>query len=186
MHLDPSGEIAVEAIWATLKKMAISGAINLVTSFGAALISNQKFSLRDGTVAFIAGAGSGINPLIGGVVGGGYAAYSSYESGANIGGVILSGFAAFVCNACSLGGLSKYLEGLAKVFVETVFTSASNLLSAVIYKGVQQKTPKAESVPVPAPSPTPTPTPSPYPSPPVSPSSSSRYSTPFTPYWSSV
>ena len=148
-YADPSGTIAVEIIVALAKQAAVGAVINLATSYLAATITGQSFTLRDGCWAAVAGAGSGIHPALGGTIGGIYAAYSSYENGVDTAGIIISGVVSFCCTAFSVGGLSEFVEGAAGVFVDATFTFASNLISAATYTGISKnatKTTKSSNI----------------------------------------
>ena len=141
-YADSTGTLAVAAVLALAKKAAIGAVINLATSYLAATITGQSFTLRDGCWAAVAGAGSGIHPALGGAIGGIYAAYSSYENGVDTAGIIVSGVTSFCCTAFCVGSFSKYVEGVAAPFVDAIFTFASNAISAATYAGISKKTTK--------------------------------------------
>ena len=134
-------------IWATI---LIGATVNLVTSYLAAKMTNQQFTLVDGLVAVAAGGVGAVLPGVGGLISGAYTGYMAHKNGATTKQAVLCGAVAFSCTAFSMGGISDLVEEgakltgklAAKAFVNTTFTTAYNGISAATYSGVVKNSQK--------------------------------------------
>ena len=132
----------------------IGAGINLVTSYLAAKVTNQQFTLMDGLVAAAAGGVGAILPGVGGLMSGAYTAYMAYENGATVKEAVFCGAISFSCTAFSMGGVSSQItEGfkitgkyITQAFVNTTFSTAYNSISAATYRGVVNKAQKKTTV----------------------------------------
>ena len=68
-------------IWGAI---LIGATVNLVTSYLAAKITNQQFTLVDGLVAVAAGGVGAVLPGVGGFISGAYTAHMAYKNGAEM------------------------------------------------------------------------------------------------------
>lgn len=137
-------------IWGAI---LIGAGVNLVTSYFAAKMTNQQFTLMDALVAVAAGGFGAVLPGVGGLISGAYTGYMAYKNGATTKQAVLCGAVAFSCTAFSMGGISDLVdEGAkltgklaAKTFVNTTFTTAYNGISAATYGGIVKKSQKSKS-----------------------------------------
>ena len=115
----------------------------MTTSYIAAKVTGQNYSLSDGFVAAASGAACAFGPVgavIAGLISGGYSAYASYTSGNNLGGSLLTGIASGVLTGAGIGnivGLNQTVSNLGlQALLDFVFCTGYNSMSAAIYKSV--------------------------------------------------
>ena len=161
--LDWSGDFIVSALTATLISAAISGAINIATTCLAAKVTGQEIHAMDIIIAGASGAfaGSGIKGLIiaGGVISGIYTAYSAYQSGASLGGALVSGVVNSLVTIGSPSNITNSVTGIGPYEVvnktvqigykemafaatDAVFSAGSNLVSATTTKSMPVVSPR--------------------------------------------
>ena len=148
-------------IWGAI---LIGATVNLVTSYLAAKMTNQQFTLMDGLVAVAAGGFGAVLPGIGGLISGAYTGYMAYKNGATTKQAVLCSAVAFSCTAFSMGGISDLVEEgakltgklAAKTLVNTTFTTAYNGIAAATYSGIMKKAQNNKTTPSPRSEKTPT------------------------------
>jgi len=121
----------------------VGAAVNVATTFIAAKVTGQKYTWRDAVVAAASGGANAIpvvGPLISGVITGGYTACVSYQNGATVGEALVCGTVAATCTTLSISNLANFqgptLELATNAFVDLVFGTANNSISAAVYKAV--------------------------------------------------
>ena len=147
---DPTGEFAL----ITLAYAAAGAVVNVATSYIAAKVTGQGYSLFDGLVAAASGAACAFGPagaVIAGLISGGYSAYASYSNGVNTTGVLLTGIASGILTGAGIGnivGLNQSVANLGvQAFMDLVFCTGYNSMSAAIYKSVTLDSPSTNKKP---------------------------------------
>jgi len=138
IRVDTSGEL-----W----EFVVAGAvINVVTTFCAAKITGQSYSKRDLMMAAVAGGVNAlgkIGPIINGVISGLYAGITSYRNDVGLWESILSGGLSGVLAAASISNLANAKKQILSLginsFVDFVFGTGYNSISASVYKTVNDK-----------------------------------------------
>ena len=133
---DPSGDSA-----SVLLLFCITGAIiNVLTTFIGAVVTGQSYSALDGLVAAAAGAACVFDPILGGLISGIYTTIMSYQNGADLWAALLAGGFAGVLTTLGIGNLAALEKTLANLgvqaFVDLVFCTSYNSMSAAVYKAV--------------------------------------------------
>ena len=148
MRCDPFGENPLIA----LAYAAVGALINIGASYIAAKVTGQSFTFTDGLVA--AGVGiacsfGSVGTLLGGILSCGYSAYSSRQNGASVFGMCLVGLVSFVFTAGGIGniaGLDHTWANLGiQAFVDFIFGTGYNSMSAGVYKAVVISSQKNEN-----------------------------------------
>lgn len=142
---DEGGEI-----WNYVIAGAVSAAVNVITTYVAAKVTGQEYTLLDAGVAALAGAVNVI-PVVGtyisGAITGVYAGTMAYSNGASLGAAIGCGVVAGVCTTASIGNLANATGGALDLatgaLVDLVFGTGYNCISAATYKAVT--TPKSST-----------------------------------------
>ena len=133
---DPTGEISLTLLF-------VSATINVITSGIAAIATGQKFGIGDAVAAAAIGAinaTSTIGKIAAGVISGVRTGVSAHQSGATVGGAILSGTVSALTTTLSIGNLAGF-AGCASDLVETAivdltFGTGYNVISATVNKVV--------------------------------------------------
>ena len=121
----------------------VGAAVNVATTFIAAKVTGQEYTWADFGIAALSGAVNAI-PVVGtvlsGVITGTYAGYMSYANGATVGEAIFCGTVAGTLTASSISNLANIsgttLDVATTAFVDLVYGTAFNTISAATYKGI--------------------------------------------------
>ena len=143
MRVDHSGEF-----WGFIAKAALGAAITLGTSWFAAKVTGQEFTIKDVAVSVAAGVLNATGELWGvigsGLVVGVYTMCSNFESGASWGAAIASGVIAGTLTALSIANLSTFVDNTIELFataaVDFVFGTGYALISAAISRALGDST----------------------------------------------
>lgn len=120
--------------------VALAGAVvNVATTYIAAKVTGQEYTLVDGLVAAAAGfcnAIPNVGWFISGAISGAYTAWGAYKNGASLGGAIGCGVLSCMATIFSIGNLSDFLgDGLDLVLTSVVDlihgTGSNTVVSAV-------------------------------------------------------
>jgi len=140
---DHNGQLWGIALGAVIKA-AVSAAVNVATTYIAAKVTGQEYTLADARVAAISGMANTVHPyygpLISGAITGLYTGTMAVRNGASIGGAISSGVVAGICTTASIGNLASIstpdLTLATTASVDLVFGTGYNCISAATYKTV--------------------------------------------------
>lgn len=134
---DPSGHFGL--FMTLLFKAAVGGIINLATSYLAAKVTGQEYTLTDALVAFGTGAlcsfgGAGV--AIGGVLSGVHSYNNAHENGLSVGKSVICGVVSFGSTVCCMGNVTPG-RGIGKTaFVNAVYSTANNTISSAANIGI--------------------------------------------------
>ena len=166
--IDANGGFVISATAATLIAAAVGGTINIATTIIAAKVTGQEISALDIIIAGASGAlsSSGVGFLVaaGGGIAGAYTAWSAYQSGASLGGALVSGAVSGLITVGSSSNIAGHVANLqlytpvnaavnktvniglnefAFGISDTVFSTASNAISAATSKSAVALNPKS-------------------------------------------
>ena len=144
MNSDPTGEFGF--LVGLLVSAVVSAVVNVATTYVAAKVTGQEYTLTDGLVAAAAGVANAI-PVVGkfvaGGISGGYAAYTAYKNGATPGEILLNASVAASATIFSIGNLSNLGTSSVSAIAVTatadvVFGTGFNCISAATNKAIAQ------------------------------------------------
>ena len=140
---DQTGEFGL----LTLVSAVVSAAINVTTTFIAAKVTGQEYTITDALVSAAIGAVNvipGVGPFIAGGISGGYSAYTAVKNGATLGEAALCFTVSAVATTASIGNLANLgtasaLDVAATASADLVFGLGYNSVAAATNKGVAIK-----------------------------------------------
>ncbi len=141
MRVDEDGEFWIPAL--------IGAVINVTTTFIAAVVTGQDYTLVDVAVNAVAGAANaipGVGPLISGAIVGGHYGVASFNDGATLEEAILVGVVTGVATTVTISNIANWGKGALRslsvsvaAISDFVFGVGANSLAAAVYRVVDDK-----------------------------------------------
>ncbi len=135
---DPTGEFAIGVM---LGKAFIGATVNVLTTYIGAKVTGQSYSWKDAGFAALSGAlgtGNLWFKIAGSAVSGIYTGVTASQNGASIGGSVIAGLVSASATILSVSNIAEWTGGALEfglsTFIDIVFGTSSNSISAAVYR----------------------------------------------------